>query len=112
MFVGDLTATRRFPAGAPGPVVITDGLRRREVAFGRAHDNVSATMTAAEEFDRSQTPQPTTTCRRGATRWRPPRPADLGITGVAASQFVGAARLPMGGARTEYRAVRGGRRAT
>jgi arabinofuranan 3-O-arabinosyltransferase len=34
---------------ADGPVVITDGLRRKEVAFGLAHDSSSATMQAGEE---------------------------------------------------------------
>ncbi|MEU5946443.1 alpha-(1-_3)-arabinofuranosyltransferase [Micromonospora sp. NPDC047465] len=38
------------PAGLAGsPVVLTDGLRRREVAFGQPHDNASATMTPADE---------------------------------------------------------------
>ena len=38
------------PDGLPaGPVTLTDGLRRREVAFGLLHDNASATMTAEEE---------------------------------------------------------------
>ncbi|MET7671687.1 alpha-(1-_3)-arabinofuranosyltransferase [Micromonospora luteifusca] len=34
---------------AGGRVALTDGLRRREVAFGQPHDNASATMTRAEE---------------------------------------------------------------
>jgi arabinofuranan 3-O-arabinosyltransferase len=39
------------PTGRPtGPVAITDGLRRRELAFGLLHDNASATMTAEEAF--------------------------------------------------------------
>ncbi|MDO3703576.1 alpha-(1-_3)-arabinofuranosyltransferase [Micromonospora sp. C28SCA-DRY-2] len=29
-----------------GPVVLTDGMRRREVAFGQPHDNASATMAS------------------------------------------------------------------
>ncbi|WP_327029923.1 alpha-(1-_3)-arabinofuranosyltransferase [Micromonospora sp. NBC_01740] len=38
------------PAGlTDGPVVLTDGMRRREVAFGQPHDNASATMTSADE---------------------------------------------------------------
>ncbi|MEV0901511.1 alpha-(1-_3)-arabinofuranosyltransferase family protein [Actinoplanes sp. NPDC049802] len=32
-----------------GPVVVTDGLRRREVAFGLSHDSASATMRATEQ---------------------------------------------------------------
>jgi arabinofuranan 3-O-arabinosyltransferase len=34
---------------ADGPVVVTDGLRRKEVAFGLAHDSASATMQATDE---------------------------------------------------------------
>jgi arabinofuranan 3-O-arabinosyltransferase len=34
---------------AAGPVILTDGMRRKEVAFGLAHDSASATMTAAEQ---------------------------------------------------------------
>ncbi|WP_212994946.1 alpha-(1-_3)-arabinofuranosyltransferase [Actinoplanes auranticolor] len=38
------------PADLPaGPVLLTDGMRRKEVAFGLAHDSASATMTAAEQ---------------------------------------------------------------
>ena len=33
---------------AAGPVVLTDGMRRKEVAFGLAHDSASATMEAGE----------------------------------------------------------------
>jgi arabinofuranan 3-O-arabinosyltransferase len=37
------------PSGlAAGPVVVTDGLRRREVTFGRIEDNASAVMTAKQ----------------------------------------------------------------
>lgn len=43
ILAGDLT-----PSAAPGPVVITDSLRRREVAFGLSRDNTSATLTASE----------------------------------------------------------------
>ena len=32
-----------------GPVIVTDGLRRREVAFGLSHDSASATMQATEQ---------------------------------------------------------------
>ncbi|MEV6345385.1 alpha-(1-_3)-arabinofuranosyltransferase family protein [Actinoplanes sp. NPDC051851] len=40
-----------LPAGlTTGGTVLTDGLRRREVTFGRARDNASATLTAAEPW--------------------------------------------------------------
>jgi arabinofuranan 3-O-arabinosyltransferase len=56
----DATAAGAIPAGptvlagdrpgdlGPGPVVLTDGMRRREVAFGMARDRESATMQAGE----------------------------------------------------------------
>ncbi|MBB2941185.1 arabinofuranan 3-O-arabinosyltransferase [Actinoplanes lutulentus] len=34
---------------ANGPVVLTDGLRRKEVAFGLSHDSASATMQATDQ---------------------------------------------------------------
>lgn len=34
----------------PGPVTITDGLRRREVSFGRSQDSTSATLAADEQW--------------------------------------------------------------
>ncbi|PWU45285.1 DUF3367 domain-containing protein [Micromonospora globispora] len=52
---GQLTAAPAVLAGdrpkelTGGPVLLTDGMRRREVAFGQPHDNVSATMTATEQ---------------------------------------------------------------
>ncbi|TWJ30268.1 alpha-(1-_3)-arabinofuranosyltransferase domain-containing protein [Micromonospora sagamiensis] len=36
-------------AGEPGPRIVTDGLRRRELNVGRMRDNVSHTLTADEE---------------------------------------------------------------
>lgn len=36
---------------ASGPLTMTDGLRRRDVSFGRLRDNTSATLTAADSFD-------------------------------------------------------------
>ncbi|MET0422266.1 MAG: alpha-(1-_3)-arabinofuranosyltransferase [Actinoplanes sp.] len=54
-------AAGRLPAGptvlagdrpadlADGPVVVTDGMRRREVAFGMASDRASATLEAADD---------------------------------------------------------------
>lgn len=53
---GQLTAAPTVLAGdlgtrtAPGPVVITDGLRRREVAFGRGQDAASATYAAGDQW--------------------------------------------------------------
>ncbi|MCM0674918.1 alpha-(1-_3)-arabinofuranosyltransferase family protein [Micromonospora phytophila] len=37
--------------GTSGPVTITDGLRRRDVSFGRLRDNTSATLTADDTFN-------------------------------------------------------------
>ncbi|NYF55853.1 arabinofuranan 3-O-arabinosyltransferase [Micromonospora purpureochromogenes] len=52
---GQLTAAPTMLAGdapdATGPVTITDGLRRRDVSFGRLRDNTSATLTASDPFD-------------------------------------------------------------
>jgi arabinofuranan 3-O-arabinosyltransferase len=54
---GQLTAAPTVLSGdlrgrsAPGRVALTDGLRRRDVAFGQLRDNTSATMTADEAFD-------------------------------------------------------------
>jgi arabinofuranan 3-O-arabinosyltransferase len=45
VLVGDLA-----PGVSPGRGVITDTLRRREVAFGLSRDNASSTMSAAERF--------------------------------------------------------------
>ena len=57
----DAAAAGRLPAGpavlagdrpadlAPGPVVLTDGMRRREVAFGMAGDRASATLEAGQD---------------------------------------------------------------
>jgi arabinofuranan 3-O-arabinosyltransferase len=40
-----------LPGGAPmGHVVVTDTLRRREIAFGLPRDNVSSTLTATQPF--------------------------------------------------------------
>ncbi|MFC4146839.1 alpha-(1-_3)-arabinofuranosyltransferase [Micromonospora mangrovi] len=52
---GQLTAAPTVLAGdapdATGPVTLTDGLRRRDVSFGRLRDNTSATLTAGDSFD-------------------------------------------------------------
>ena len=45
VLAGDLEG--RVPTGK---VVVTDGMRRRDVAFGAIQDNVSATMTANERY--------------------------------------------------------------
>ncbi|MFC0002549.1 alpha-(1-_3)-arabinofuranosyltransferase [Micromonospora siamensis] len=39
------------PGGVAGPVTLTDGLRRRDVSFGRLRDNVSQTLTADDTFE-------------------------------------------------------------
>ena len=38
----------QLPGAAGAPTVLTDGLRRREVFFGRSADNVSPTLTRAD----------------------------------------------------------------
>ncbi|MDG9673202.1 alpha-(1-_3)-arabinofuranosyltransferase [Micromonospora sp. DH14] len=38
-------------ADVAGPVVLTDGLRRRDVSFGRLRDNTSQTLTADDTFE-------------------------------------------------------------
>jgi arabinofuranan 3-O-arabinosyltransferase len=38
------------PPNWPGPVLVTDGLRRREVAFGVLRDNTSATMAPDDRY--------------------------------------------------------------
>ncbi|MEK8108964.1 alpha-(1-_3)-arabinofuranosyltransferase family protein [Micromonospora sp. M12] len=38
-------------AGVAGPVAMTDGLRRRDVSFGRLRDNASQTLTADDTFE-------------------------------------------------------------
>ncbi|WP_328381126.1 alpha-(1-_3)-arabinofuranosyltransferase [Micromonospora zamorensis] len=38
-------------AGVAGPVAMTDGLRRRDVSFGRSRDNASQTLTADDTFE-------------------------------------------------------------
>ncbi|MEU4400485.1 alpha-(1-_3)-arabinofuranosyltransferase [Micromonospora orduensis] len=39
------------PSGDAGTVAMTDGLRRRDVSFGRLRDNSSQTLTADDTFD-------------------------------------------------------------
>ncbi|MFC4019332.1 alpha-(1-_3)-arabinofuranosyltransferase family protein [Micromonospora sp. GCM10011542] len=39
------------PGDVDGPVAMTDGLRRRNVSFGRLRDNASQTFTAGDTFD-------------------------------------------------------------
>ncbi len=54
---GQLSAAPTVLAGdlagqsVPGPVVLTDGMRRRDVGFGTMHDNASATLTADAPYD-------------------------------------------------------------
>ncbi|HEX5542985.1 MAG TPA: alpha-(1-_3)-arabinofuranosyltransferase [Micromonospora sp.] len=54
---GQLTAAPTVLAGdrpdeaPPGPVIVTDGLRRRDVSFGRLRDRTSATLTADDPYE-------------------------------------------------------------
>ncbi|MET3421622.1 arabinofuranan 3-O-arabinosyltransferase [Actinoplanes tereljensis] len=71
------------PAGlTTGGTVVTDGQRRREVAFGQARDNASATMTAGEPWRLAQ-PAHDYTATDG-TRWQTVA-RYLGVQGVTAS---------------------------
>ncbi|TDB71440.1 alpha-(1-_3)-arabinofuranosyltransferase family protein [Micromonospora sp. KC721] len=81
-----------------GPVTFTDGLRRREVAFGQQHDNASATLTAR---DRPQLDAP---ARDYLPDWADETSTVvryLGIAGVSASSSWSQAQ-PLGGGRPEY----------
>jgi arabinofuranan 3-O-arabinosyltransferase len=88
-----------LPDGAPmGDVVVTDTLRRREVAFGLPQDSASSTMTAAQPFKldiRSHDYLPEwATSRQTVVRY-------TGIDGVtASSSWADAATLA--GSRPEY----------
>ena len=42
-------------SGGPGPLLVTDGLRRREVNPGRVRDNVSQTLTATDTARQART---------------------------------------------------------
>lgn len=48
VLAGDAEASEAEAGGGSGPVAMTDGLRRREVSFGRSQDNVSHTHTGDE----------------------------------------------------------------
>ncbi len=101
---GQLTAAPTILAGdlpsstPPGPVVATDSLRRREVAFGELHDNVSATMTRTQPYD-SQAP-----AHDYLPSWAPnwmTTASYLGINAVEASSSAAQARVA-GGNRPEH----------
>jgi arabinofuranan 3-O-arabinosyltransferase len=88
-----------LPDGAPvGQVVVTDTLRRREVAFGLPQDNASSTMTGTQPF-KLDSPSPDylpgwATSRQTVVR-------HTGINGVtASSSWADAASLV--GSRPEY----------
>ncbi|GAA3345129.1 alpha-(1-_3)-arabinofuranosyltransferase [Amorphoplanes nipponensis] len=87
------------PRGLPdGPVLVTDGMRRREVAFGLAHDSASATMTAAEQ------PRLGEPARDYLPAWGDELQTTARYTGIqsvtAASSFADA--QPLSGARPAY----------
>ncbi|MEU8299093.1 alpha-(1-_3)-arabinofuranosyltransferase [Micromonospora sp. NPDC048909] len=89
-----------------GRVALTDGLRRREVAFGTAHDNASATMTPEEEA-RLGAP-----ARDYLPQWGDQQPTVaryLGIGSVSASSSWSDAQPLVGGrpAHQPYAAVDG-----
>ncbi|WP_432901382.1 alpha-(1-_3)-arabinofuranosyltransferase domain-containing protein [Micromonospora matsumotoense] len=87
------------PAGLGEPsVTLTDGLRRREVAFGQQHDNASATLTAR---DRPRLDAP---ARDYLPEWADGESTVvryLGIGGVSASSSWSQAQ-PLGGGRPEH----------
>ncbi|MCI4063220.1 alpha-(1-_3)-arabinofuranosyltransferase [Micromonospora sp. R77] len=89
-----------------GPVLLTDGMRRREVAFGQPHDNVSATMTGTE---RAQLGAP---ARDYLPEWGDAQATTvryLGIEGVTASSSWSDAQPLVGGrpAHQPYAALDG-----
>ncbi|GIM92094.1 coagulation factor 5/8 type [Paractinoplanes toevensis] len=87
------------PAGLhTGGTVVTDGQRRREVTFGQARDNASATMTAGEPWRLAQ-PAHDYTAEDG-TRWQTVA-RYLGVQGVTASSSYGQA-LVLTGNRPEH----------
>ncbi|WP_176730751.1 alpha-(1-_3)-arabinofuranosyltransferase [Micromonospora mirobrigensis] len=80
------------------PVALTDGLRRREVAFGQQHDNSSATLTPQDE------PRLTAPARDYLPEWAEQQSTAvryLGIDGVSASSSWSDAQS-LGGGRTEH----------
>ncbi|MFI5889686.1 alpha-(1-_3)-arabinofuranosyltransferase family protein [Actinoplanes sp. NPDC051513] len=94
------------PAGlTTGGTVVTDGLRRREVNFGQAHDNASATMTATEPWRLAQpahdyTPTVSPPNSAGATRWQTVA-RYLGVRDIEASSSYSQA-LTLVGNRPEH----------
>ncbi|GLH97743.1 coagulation factor 5/8 type [Phytohabitans aurantiacus] len=90
-----------------GSTTVTDGLRRREVAFGRAQDNASNTLTSLEPW-RLDTPQhdylPSWVTTKAQTTVR-----YLGFSGVSASSSMSQALSLSGGrpANQPYAALDG-----
>ncbi|GIE94364.1 alpha-(1-_3)-arabinofuranosyltransferase domain-containing protein [Paractinoplanes rishiriensis] len=88
-----------LPAGVTtGGTVLTDGLRRREVTFGQARDNASATLTAEQPYRLRQPAHDYgpawASGRETVTRF-------LGVRDVTASSSYAQA-LPLTGNRTEH----------
>ncbi|MFI7602327.1 alpha-(1-_3)-arabinofuranosyltransferase family protein [Actinoplanes sp. NPDC049681] len=83
---------------AAGPVLLTDGLRRREVSFGLSHDSASATMQAGE---RGRLDAP---ARDYLPAWSEGNETVVGYRGIrtvtASSSFAEA--QPLSGARPAY----------
>ncbi|MBY8872840.1 alpha-(1-_3)-arabinofuranosyltransferase [Micromonospora sp. PLK6-60] len=93
VLAGDRPAALRGTA-----VTLTDGLRRREVAFGQQHDNASATLSPAEEA-RLAAP-----ARDYLPDWADDESTAVkyfGIDGVSASSSWSDAQ-PLGGGRPEH----------
>ena len=87
------------PAGlTTGGTVVTDGMRRRELSFGQARDNASATMTATDQW-RLQQPAHDYSATE-STRWQTVA-RYVGVRDVSASSSYGEA-LPLGANRPEH----------
>ncbi|MDG4761466.1 alpha-(1-_3)-arabinofuranosyltransferase [Micromonospora sp. WMMD710] len=86
------------PSGDAGSVAMTDGLRRRDVSFGRLRDNSSQTLTADDTFDDSAP------AHDYLPEWGPERSTVArfeGISGIRASTARSQVDSP-GGARPEH----------
>jgi arabinofuranan 3-O-arabinosyltransferase len=81
-----------------GPVLLTDGMRRKEVAFGLAHDSASATMTAAEQPRLGAPARDYLPAEGDAVQTTARYPGINGVT--AASSFADA--QPLSGARPAF----------
>ncbi len=89
-----------------GGVLLTDGLRRREVAFGQARDNASATLTADEPWRLDQPAHDYLPAWQA--RWQTVA-RYLGVRSITASSAYSQA-LPLAGEPAGAPAVRGARR--